>query len=151
MEEHRKNPACNSCHRIIDPLGLALENFDATGKWRTKDGDNAVDASGALYDGTPMNGPAGIRAALLQHEDMVLRSFTESLLTYALGRRLEPSDMPTVRRIIKDASTRDYRLSAFIRGVVESAAFQSSRVPPGETTDEAAPERPDAKGPSGNK
>ncbi|MFN8059689.1 MAG: DUF1592 domain-containing protein [Vicinamibacterales bacterium] len=151
MEEHRKNPACNSCHRVIDPLGLALENFDATGKWRTKDGDNAVDASGALYDGTPMNGPAGIRAALLQHEDMVLRSFTESLLTYALGRRLEPSDMPTVRRIIKDASTRDYRLSAFIRGVVESAAFQSSRVPPGETTDEAAPERPDGKGPSGSR
>jgi hypothetical protein len=133
MEEHRKNPSCTSCHRVIDPVGLALENFDVTGKWRMKDGDVAVDASGTLYDGTTMNGPAGLRDALLRHKDMFLSSFTENLMTYALGRRLEASDMPAVRRIIRDAGRQDYRISAFINGVVGSVAFQSSRVPAGES------------------
>ncbi len=134
MEEHRKNPSCTSCHRVIDPVGLALENFDVTGKWRVKDGDVAVDASGTLYDGTTMSGPGGLRDALLKHKDMFLTSFTENLMTYALGRRLEAYDMPSVRRIIRDAARQDYRIGAFINGVVNSVAFQSSRVPAVELT-----------------
>jgi hypothetical protein len=104
MEEHRKNPACNSCHRVIDPLGLALENFDVTGAWRIKDNDATVDSSGDLYDGTKMQGPQGLRNALLKHQDVFLLSFTESLMTYALGRRVEYFDMPTVRTIVRDAA-----------------------------------------------
>ena len=92
MEEHRKNPACTSCHRVIDPLGLALENFDVTGAWRIRDGDATIDASGDLYDGTKMQGPQGLRDALLQHSDVFMLSFTESLMTYGLGRRVEYFD-----------------------------------------------------------
>jgi len=124
MEEHRKDPTCNSCHRVIDPLGLALDNFDVTGAWRIKDNEVAVDPVGDLYDGTKMNGPAGLRQALLKHADMVLRSFTENLLTYALGRRIEYSDMPTVRAIVRDAAKNNNRMSSFILGVVNSPAFR---------------------------
>ncbi len=141
MEEHRKNPSCTSCHRVIDPVGLALENFDVTGKWRMKDGDVAVDASGTLYDGMTISGPAGLREALLKHKDMFLTSFTENLMTYALGRRLEAYDMPAVRRIIRDAARQDYRIGAFINSVVNSVAFQSSRVPPAETSTTTAGSR----------
>ena len=97
MEEHRKNPACTSCHKVIDPLGLALEHFDATGRYRIKDNEVPVDAVGDLYDGTRMDGAAGLRGALLKHQDAFLLSFTEHLMTYALGRRVEASDMPAVR------------------------------------------------------
>ena len=124
MEEHRKNPTCNGCHRVIDPLGLALENFDVTGAWRIKDNEAPIDSVGDLYDGTKMAGPAGLRDALMKHSDMVLRSFTENLLTYAIGRRVEYADMPTVRAIIKDAAKNDYHLSSFILGVVNSGAFR---------------------------
>jgi hypothetical protein len=129
MEQHRSNPACTSCHRVIDPLGLALENFDVTGKWRMNDGDVAVDAAGTLFDGSTIEGPAGLRDAVLRHKDAFLTSFTESLMTYAIGRRVEAADMPTVRRIIRAASTRGYRMSAFINGVIDSAAFQMARPP----------------------
>jgi hypothetical protein len=129
MEQHRSNPTCNSCHRVIDPLGLALENFDATGRYRIKDGGAQVDTAGTLYDGTPIDGPDSLRQAVLRRKDVFLTSFTESLLTYALGRRVEPADMPLVRRIIRDAARRDYRISAFVQGVVDSAAFQRVRVP----------------------
>ncbi len=137
MEEHRANPACRSCHRVIDPLGLALENFDATGRWRIKDNGMPVDPTGELYDGTPMDGPAGLRNALLKHKDVFILSFTESLMTYALGRRLEPEDMPLVRRIVRDAAARDFTLSAFVRAIVESPPFRMS-VEPASTTDAAA-------------
>jgi cytochrome c551/c552 len=133
MEEHRSNPACTSCHRVIDPLGLALENFDVTGKWRIKDSDMRVDASGVLYDGTPMNGPAGLRDALLKYQDVVLLSFTERLMTYALGRRLTAADMPTVRAIVRDAGRDGYRMSSFLLGVIRSAAFQRTSGAPTET------------------
>ena len=136
MEEHRKNPACSSCHRVIDPLGLALENFDATGAWRIKDNGVSIDAAGDLYDGTKMDGPVGLRQALLKHADLVKLSFTESLMTYALGRRVEHFDMPTVRAIVADAGTNDDRISSFILGVVKSAAFQRSKAEPLETTAE---------------
>ena len=124
MEQHRKNPSCNSCHRVIDPLGLTLENFDVTGAWRIRDSGVPVDATGELYDGTRMEGPAGLRAALLKHQDVFLLSFTESLMTYALGRRVEFYDMPTVRAIVRDAAQNDYKMSSFISGVVKSPAFQ---------------------------
>jgi hypothetical protein len=133
MEEHRKNPACNSCHRVIDPLGLALENFDVTGRWRIKDNGAPISASGELYDGTPMDGPAGLRAALLKHKDAFLLSFTERLMTYALGRRIEAYDMPAIRRIIRDAAAQDYRISAFILGVVNSPPFRMSQASGGAT------------------
>ncbi len=103
MEQHRANPACMSCHKVIDPLGLALENFDVTGKWRIKDNEVPVDANGVLYDGTKMEGPAGLREALLKHKDAFLLSLTERLMTYATGRRMQPYDMPTIRRVIRDA------------------------------------------------
>jgi Protein of unknown function (DUF1592)/Protein of unknown function (DUF1588)/Protein of unknown function (DUF1587)/Protein of unknown function (DUF1585)/Protein of unknown function (DUF1595)/Planctomycete cytochrome C len=127
MEAHRKNPSCNSCHRVIDPLGLALENFDVTGAWRIKDNEVRIDSVGDLYDGTKMAGPAGLRAALLKHSDMVLRSFTENLLTYALGRRVEYTDMPAVRAIIRDAAKSGHRMSSYILGVVNSAAFRMAK------------------------
>jgi hypothetical protein len=135
MEEHRSNPACRSCHRVIDPLGLTLENFDVTGRWRVNDGDAAVDAGGELYDGTPMTGPAGLRQVLLARKDVFLSSFTESLMTYALGRRLEARDMPLVRQVIRQAAAREYRFSAFINAVALSPAFQSARLPGVESTD----------------
>ena len=128
MELHRSNPACTSCHKVIDPLGLALENFDATGAWRIKDNGVPVDASGELYDGTPLDGPAGLRQALMKYQDVFLGSFTESLMTYALGRRVEYYDMPTVREIARDAGANDYRISSFIKGIVGSPAFQMTKV-----------------------
>jgi cytochrome c551/c552 len=133
VEEHRKNPMCASCHRMIDPPGLALENFDVTGRWRIKDNDQPIDASGELYDGTKMSGPAGLRSALLKHKDTVLLSFTESLMTYALGRRVEHYDMPAIRAIIRDARSQEHRMSSFIMGIVNSAAFQQSKAPTSET------------------
>ncbi len=134
MEEHRANPACTSCHRVIDPLGLALENYDVTGAWRIRDGDTPVDSSGDLYDGTKMDGPDGLRQALLKHQDVVLLSFTESLMTYGVGRRVEYFDLPTVRAIVRDAAKADNRISQFVLGVVKSPAFQMSRAEAVETT-----------------
>ncbi|MBP7778152.1 MAG: DUF1592 domain-containing protein [Acidobacteria bacterium] len=128
MEQHRANPACMSCHKVIDPLGLALENFDVTGAWRIKDNEVPVDAVGELYDGTKMDGPIGLGNALLKHKDAFLLSFTERLMTYATGRRMQPYDMPTVRKIIRDAGKQDDRISAFLIGVVTSPAFRMSRV-----------------------
>jgi hypothetical protein len=127
MEEHRKNPACTSCHRVIDPLGLALENFDATGAWRIKDNEVAVDSVGDLYDGTKMNGPAGLRDAIVKHSDVFLLSFTENLMTYALGRRVEYADMPAIRAIIREAGKQNNRMSSFVLGVVNSAAFRMAK------------------------
>ncbi|MEZ5288010.1 MAG: DUF1592 domain-containing protein [Vicinamibacterales bacterium] len=139
MEEHRKNPACRSCHRVIDPLGLALENFDVTGKWRIKDAGSPVDPTGELYDGTPMDGPAGLRRALLKHQDVFVLSFTESLLTYALGRRIEAEDMPMVRRIVHDAAANGLKISAFAKAIVRSPAFRMGVELPVATENAAAP------------
>ena len=138
MEEHRRNPQCTSCHKVIDPLGLALENFDVTGAYRIKDNEVPVDVVGDLYDGTRMDGPGGLRDALLKHSDMFLTSFTESLMTYALGRRLDYSDMPTVRAIVRDAGKKGDRLSAYVMGVVNSAAFKMGVVDKGNDQRRAA-------------
>jgi len=137
MEMHRTNPSCNSCHRVIDPLGLALENFDVTGVWRIRDNGVSVDPVGDLYDGTKLDGPIALRSALLKHQDVFMLSFTESLMTYALGRRVESYDMPAIRQIVRDAKAKNYRFSAFISGVANSAAFRMGRVAPVETTTEA--------------
>ncbi|MSO36608.1 MAG: DUF1592 domain-containing protein, partial [Acidobacteria bacterium] len=145
MEEHRKNPQCTSCHRVIDPLGLALENFDVTGKWRIKDNGMPVDPTGTLYDGTPMNGAAGLRAALLKHQDVFLLSFTENLMTYALGRRIEAPDMSAVRRLVRDAAKRDYKMSAFVQAVATSPLFTMGRAAEPATTVAAKPQAPSPK------
>jgi cytochrome c5 len=127
MEEHRARPECRSCHRVIDPLGLALENFDVVGQWRIRDGSADVDPSGQLYDGSAISGPIGLRAALLKYKETVLRTFTENLMAYALGRRLEGFDMPTVRRIVRDAGANQNHFSSFVLGIVKSPAFRMSR------------------------
>jgi hypothetical protein len=127
MEVHRTNPQCRSCHRVIDPLGLALENFDVTGAWRIKDNGVPVDASGELYDGSALNGPLELRQALLERSETVLRTFTENLMAYALGRRIEHYDMPTVRAIVRDAGPGGHRVSAYVLGIVQSPAFQMAK------------------------
>jgi hypothetical protein len=135
MEQHRNNPACNSCHRVIDPLGLALENFDVTGQWRIKDGGSPIDPAGTLYDGSPLDGPVALRNALLKRTDVVVTSFTESLMTFAIGRRVETYDMPTIRKIVADGRKNNYKVSSFIMGVINSPAFQMARAAAVETTD----------------
>jgi hypothetical protein len=134
MEEHRKSPACASCHRVIDPLGLALDNFDVTGKWRIKDNEVPVDAAGVMYDGTKLDGPAALRDALLKHQDVFLQTFAENLMTYALGRRVEYYDMPLIRSIIRQAAKSDLHFSSFVLGIVNSAAFQMRATEPAQTT-----------------
>ncbi len=125
LELHRRNPVCASCHRVIDPVGFALENFDAVGVWRDKGPDGApLDVAGTLADGTKINGPAALREAILSRPDAFVTVVTERLLTYALGRGLEPSDMPVVRRIVKKAAQNNYGLSSIVLGIVESAPFQ---------------------------
>ena len=127
MEEHRANPQCRSCHKVIDPIGLALENFDVVGMWRIRDGGTSIDASGTLYDGTPLDGPAGLRRVILKRKETVLRTFTENLMAYALGRRIESFDMPTVRKVVRGASAAQNHFSSFVVGIVKSPAFRMSR------------------------
>ena len=133
MAQHRANPVCASCHAKIDPLGFALENFDAVGRWRARDGgaDTPIDASGALPDGAEFDGPAGFRDALLREPwgTEFVSTVTEKLLTYALGRGLEYYDAPVARQIIREAAPGNYRWSSLILGIVESAPFQMRRSP----------------------
>jgi len=131
MAKHRANPTCASCHAVMDPLGLALENFDATGRWRDRDryAGVAIDSSGKLPDGTPVNSPDDVRSALLRKPEQFAQTFTEGLLTYATGSKLEPWDMPTVRRIVRGAAGSDYRFSAIVQSVVHSDQFRMRRVP----------------------
>ena len=124
MEQHRANPACASCHKLMDPLGLALENFDAVGAWRTEDNGQKVDTSGQLADGTKIEGVRGLRNALLKQPEVLVTTVTEKLLTYALGRGLEPEDMPVVRAIVRQAEREDYRFVSLIEGVVKSTPFR---------------------------
>jgi Protein of unknown function (DUF1592)/Protein of unknown function (DUF1588)/Protein of unknown function (DUF1587)/Protein of unknown function (DUF1585)/Protein of unknown function (DUF1595)/Planctomycete cytochrome C len=124
VEEHRRNPPCAGCHRLMDPIGFALENFDAVGAWRTRDAGVPIDASGELADGTPVNGAVTLRQALVNRSDVFVRTVTEKLLTYALGRGLDHHDMPVVRAIVRDSAPRNYRLSSIVLGIVSSAPFQ---------------------------
>ena len=127
MEQHRRNPACAGCHRMIDPAGLALENFDGVGAWRTKDGGTRgapVDASGQLVDGTEINGVVELRQALVREPETFVRTVTEKLLTYALGRGLTAADQPAVRTIVRESQRDAYRFSAIVLGIVGSVPFQ---------------------------
>jgi hypothetical protein len=124
MEEHRKNEPCHSCHQLMDPIGLSLENFDAVGAWRSKDSGLAIDASSKMYDGTKLDGPVSLRNALMSHSDAFIGTFTEKLLAYALGRVVDYPDMPMVRSIERDAAREHNRFSAFVFGIVNSMPFQ---------------------------
>jgi hypothetical protein len=126
MEMHRRVEPCASCHKIMDPIGLAMENFDGIGKWRTHDEGIPIDASGVLVDGTPMNGIVDLRQALLGYSGQFVRNVTERLMTYAIGRGVEYYDMPTIRSIVRDASEKNYRFSALVLGIVKSPQFQSN-------------------------
>ena len=135
MEAHRRNPTCAVCHRVMDPLGFALDNFDAIGRWRTTDDPRipgqrgpVIDASGVMPDGTRFEGPAGLRQLLLGRQQEFIRTVTGRLFTYGLGRRLEHHDMPVVRQIVRDAADQDHRWSALIQGIVRSAPFQLRRI-----------------------
>jgi hypothetical protein len=130
MEEHRKNQSCRSCHQYMDPLGLALDNFDVTGRWRWREDGVPLDTRGELYDGTPISSPAELTRALLRRPIPLVRAFTENLMAYALGRRVEPEDGTTVRAIARAAEARGYRISSFVTGVVHSPAFLMRRAEP---------------------
>jgi mono/diheme cytochrome c family protein len=140
MELHRKNPACMSCHRMIDPIGLALENFDVTGAWRIKDNGAPVDPASALYDGTPLTGAHDLQQALMKRSGVLVRTFTENLATYALGRRLAAEDMPMVRAVVRQAAAADYTFAAFVTSIVTTPAFtMKSADAPAATTVAGAP------------
>jgi hypothetical protein len=124
MEQHRVNPSCVSCHKVMDPIGFALENFDAVGRWRTVDGKTPVDPAGELVDGMKINGPGSLRDAILRDSDQFARTITEKLMTYGLGRGLEYYDMPVTRSIVRDAARNNYRFSSLIIGIVNSPEFQ---------------------------
>jgi hypothetical protein len=136
MEAHRKNPLCAACHVRMDPMGFALENFSAIGKWRATEVGAPVDATGTFPDGAKFSSPSEFRTLLLTHRDEFVKTMMTKLMTYALGRGVEPYDMPTIRAIIRDAAATDYRWTSLIRGIVRSAPFQMNRVgePEGETT-----------------
>jgi hypothetical protein len=127
MELHRENPACSSCHSLMDPIGLALDNYDVTGRWRLRENGNPIDTRGDFYDGTPVSTPAELVDALLGRPIPLVRNFTENLMAYALGRRVEYYDQPVVREISRNAEKSDYRMSSFILGIIQSDAFQMKR------------------------
>jgi hypothetical protein len=131
MAKHRASPACSSCHAVMDPLGFALENFDATGMWRDKDrfANTAIDSAGELPDGTKLKGPDDLRNALLRRPEQFVQTFVEGLLTYAMGRTREYYDMPTVRQIVRETAAQDYKFSAIVQAVVRSDQFQMRRAP----------------------
>jgi hypothetical protein len=129
MAEHRANPACATCHKVMDPIGFALENFDAVGEWRAREPGGPIDASGQLADGTQINGVAGLRDAITRHPETFVSTMTEKLLTYGLGRGLDYYDMPVVRSIVRDSAQSDYRFSAIVMGIVRSTPFRMRAAP----------------------
>jgi hypothetical protein len=135
MEEHRSNAQCQSCHRVIDPIGLALENFDAVGAWRAVEGGthgSAIDSSGVLLDGTAVDGVVSLRKALLKDPEIFVGTVVEKLMTYGLGRGIAAGDMPTVRAIVRGTAPQNYRFVSLIDGIVTSPAFLTRRAPAGE-------------------
>ena len=133
MEEHRKNAACSSCHRFMDPIGLSLDNFDVTGRWRARENGMPLDTAGDFYDGTKITSLTELSATLMKRPIPLVRTFTENLMAFGLGRRVEYYDQPTVRAIAKGAEATNFKISSFILGVVKSDAFRMRRVEP-ETT-----------------
>ncbi len=137
MEIHRESPQCASCHRFMDPIGLALDNFDVTGKWRSLENGMPLDTGGDFYDGTPVQTPAELSSALLKRPLPLVRTFTENLMAYALGRRVEYYDQPAVREIVWQAEADDYSISSLVLGVVKSDAFRMKRAPLAAAEDQA--------------
>ncbi|MYJ17413.1 MAG: DUF1585 domain-containing protein, partial [Gemmatimonadetes bacterium] len=137
MEIHRESPQCASCHRFMDPIGLALDNFDVTGKWRSLENGMPLDTRGDFYDGTPVQTPAQLSSALLKRPLPLVRTFTENLMAYALGRRVEYYDQPAVREIVWQAEADDYNVSSLVLGVVKSDAFRMKRAPLAAAEDQA--------------
>ena len=129
MEMHRANPICAACHKVMDPIGLALDNFDVTGRWRIRENGAPLDTRSTFYDGTEISTPAELSAALLKRPIPLVRELTGNLMAYALGRRLEYFDHPTVRAIVADAEKNDYRMSSLIMGVILSDAFRMKDAP----------------------
>jgi len=124
MELHRKNITCRTCHQYMDPIGLALDNFDVTGRWRYRENAMPLDTRGQLFDGTPVSTPQQLTKALLKRPKPFVRHFTENLMAYALGRRVTDEDQPTVRAIAARGAQNGYRFSSFVMGVVNSNAFR---------------------------
>jgi hypothetical protein len=146
MEMHRANPTCNACHRFMDPIGLALDNFDVTAKWRMRENGTELDTRGDFYDGTAVQTPSQLMTALLKRPEPLVRTFTENLLAYALGRRVEYFDQPSIRAITRTAQKDDYRMSSFILGVVKSDAFRMKRADaPSSTTTTADDTKAESK------
>jgi len=149
LEEHRKNPACASCHNKIDAQGFALENFDPTGAWRSLDNGKPIDTTSTMFDGSKLDGPASLRRAILDHSDTFLRAFTENLFAYGLGRVPDYRDQPLVRSVVARAQARNNRFSEFVIGIVESPAFEERRLSPPsvyqEKTASVSPPKPSNK------
>src|SRR5262249_48946552 len=125
MVEHRANPACASCHQLMDPIGLSTENFDAIGRWRVKsESGEPIDASGGLPDGSTFDGVAGLRRALLSRPELFVSTFAGKLMTYALGRGVDYHDAPAIREVVRQANPSDYRFSSIVLGIVKSPAFR---------------------------
>jgi hypothetical protein len=142
MEQHRSNPSCNACHGIMDPLGFALENFDAIGEWRWQDrwAGTPIDASGQLSDGTAVSGPEDLRKALMRRPEQFVQTLTEKLMTYGLGRSVEYFDMPAIRTIVRDAARDNYRFSSIVRGIVKSPPFQMRKIDVSSLKADASPQ-----------
>jgi hypothetical protein len=124
LKQHRANEACASCHQMMDPVGFALENFDAVGRWREMEAGKAIDASGGMPDGSDFAGVAGLEKALLDRPELFVRTMTEKLMTFALGRGVEHFDAPAVRKIVAEAREDNYRFSRIVLGIVKSTPFQ---------------------------
>jgi hypothetical protein len=124
MEQHRADPVCAGCHKVMDPVGFALENFDAIGRWRNTDDGATIDPSGTLFNGAKVDGPAALRKMLVNRPETFVGVMTEKMMTYALGRGVEYYDMPAVRKIVRDAGTHDFHFSALVLGVVKSTPFE---------------------------
>ena len=127
LMEHRANPVCASCHNLMDPVGFSLENYDAVGRWRKSEGQQAIDASGSFPGGARFEGVSGLEKALLDRPDMFVGTLVEKLLTYSLGRVVEPYDAPAVRKIVRDSSSEDFSFSSVILGITNSKPFQMRR------------------------
>jgi hypothetical protein len=141
MEMHRRSPTCSACHQFMDPIGLALDNFDVSGQWRVRENGSELDTRGVFYDQTAISTPAELVDVLMKRPIPLVRNFTQNLMAYALGRRVEYPDQPTVRRIAAEAEANGYRMSAFVLGVVNSEAFRMKSVAPGTATTQDALDR----------
>jgi hypothetical protein len=139
MEEHRANPYCAACHKLMDPIGFALEKFDAVGAYRTTENGQPIDANSELYDGSKIDGPDGLREQLLKYSPQFVRNLTERLFTYALGRGAEYYDMPLIRSLVKDAAKDNYRFSTLLMGIVKSDPFQMNMRPVEPVAKKSAP------------